>query len=146
MSRINFATRTILVAVVSTLSLSCGGDSGAPDSKEGSGSLEIVSAEWREEPEPRAVVSGEWIVGISTPPSCILLEGKAGEPSGWYDSGNRIELDGGRFHREFVRALDSESPDTLDPQTEYYARCRVSVDTGKTIEATAPVKGDVPTS
>lgn len=85
-------------------------------------------------------------MGISTPPSCTLLEGADGEPSGWYDSGSRIELDGGRFYQEFVRAPESEEPEAIDPGTEYYVQCRVSVDTGKTIEATAPVKGEVPIS
>lgn len=135
-----------LVAAVSALSLSCGGSAGAPGSETESGSLRIDSAEWREEPEPGAVVSGEWGLGISTPPSCSLLEGEGGEPSGWYDPGDRVELDGGRFYREFVRDPDSGNVPALDPGTEYHVRCRVSVDTGKTVDATAPVRGRVPVS
>ena len=92
------------------------------------------------------MVSGEWSMVVSTPPSCTLLEGEDGKPSGWHDPGGRIELDGGRFYQEFARAPSSEKPGTLAPATEYYVRCRVSIDTGKTIEATAPVEGEAPVS
>lgn len=130
--------------MVSALAVSCSGEAGAPGSETESGSLRIDSARWRGEPEPSAVVSGEWGIGTSTPPICSLLEGKGGEPSGWYDPGAQVELDGGRFNREFVR--DSGTAPELDSATKYHVRCRVSVDTGKTIEATAPVRGEVPVS
>lgn len=92
------------------------------------------------------MVSGEWGVVVSTPPSCALFEDKNGTPSGWQDPDGRIELDGDKFYQELARAPVSEKPETLNPDTEYYVRCRVSTATGKTIEATTAVEGDVPVS
>lgn len=105
--------------------------------------MRIDSAQWRGEPEPGAVVSGEWGIGVSTPPSCTLLQGPDGEPSERYETGGRIELNGGRFYREFVRVPEAGATGA-DPATDYYVRCRVSVDTGKTHEAVAPVLGEAP--
>lgn len=121
------------------LAASCGADTGAA----GSDALRIESAQWRGGPEPGAVVSGEWRIGVSTPPSCTLLEGEDGESVDWYATGDRVELERGRFRREFVRLPESGGPG-LDPKTEYYVRCRVSIDTGKTIESVAPIAGEVP--
>lgn len=103
--------------------------------------MRIEAAHWRGEPEPGVVVSGEWAIGVSTPPSCSLLEGEDREPIDWYATGDRVELDGGRFYRKFAPDSGSSS---LDPSTDYYVRCRVSIDTGKAIEDTAPVVGEVP--
>jgi hypothetical protein len=132
----------IAVSVFAASSVSCG--SASEPEEPGSGSLAIHSAEWRVEPEPRAVVSGEWGLGISTPPRCSLLEGENGDPSDWYDPTATVELDGGRFYTEFVRDPEAESRVALDPDTEYYVRCRTSGDTGSAAEAIAPVKGEVP--
>lgn len=113
---------------------------------EGGGeSLSIDSASWRAEPEPRVVVSGGWRPGVFTPPACVLLEGRKGEPSDWYDASDRVELNGGEFRREFVR--DPQAGDAaLDSSAEYFVRCRVSGSTGKSVDATAPVAGEPPVS
>ena len=135
------AALVMLVTLLTGLLVSCGGSAGEPGGAR-SGSLSIDSARWSAKPEPGAVVSGEWGVGISTPPSCSLLEGRKGPPSGWYDPKGQIRLDGGRFHQEFVK--DPDSPAALDPQKDYYVRCRVSGDTGNVLETEAPVRGKMP--
>lgn len=126
--------------------VSCAGDSGGSGSgsEAESGSLLIQSARWQTGPDPEVVVSGEWGPGFSTPPSCSLLDGRDGGISGWYDpEDSRMRIDGDGFRQEFALDPDSEAP---DPDTQYYARCRVSGDTGNTTEAFAPVEGQTPTS
>jgi hypothetical protein len=92
------------------------------------------------------VVSGEWGLGISTPPSCSLIEGRGGGRISWYDPAVQVELDGRRFRQEFVRNPKAEDSPRLDPEAEYYVRCRSSGDTGKAAEALAPVRGRAPVS
>lgn len=89
-------------------------------------------------------MSGEWGLGVSTPPICELLEGEDGETSDWYDTTERAELDGNQFYQEFTGAPASSERAGLDSETAYYVRCRVSRDTGNTVEATAPIEGEVP--
>lgn len=105
--------------------------------------LRIDSARWSSGPEPRVVVSGDWSLGITTPPSCDLLEG-ANRVSDWYDPYSGMSIDGGSFSREFVAAPNSSSAPRRD--AEYRVRCEISQDTGRTIEATAPVQGSPPAS
>ena len=103
--------------------------------------LQIASARWSDGPEPRVLVSGDWSLGISTPPTCDLLEGANGV-SGWYDPYSGMSIDGGSFSREFVAARDRSPAPRQD--VEYRVRCEISQDTGRTIEATAPVQGSPP--
>lgn len=105
--------------------------------------LQIDSARWSDGPDPRVVVSGDWSLGISTPPSCDLLEG-ANRVSDWYDPDSGMSIDGGNFSREFVAAPNSSSAPRQG--VEYRVRCEVNQDTGTTIEATAPVQGTPPAS
>ncbi|WP_047866671.1 hypothetical protein [Rubrobacter aplysinae] len=136
---------TALVAVICALSISCG-SAGSPGGDNESALLKIGSAEWRGGSEPRVVVDGEWGLGISTPPSCSLVEGRDGGQVSWYEPGGQIELDGRRFSQVFVRNPDAGSRSQLDPEAEYYVRCTSSGDTGKSNEALAPVEGRVPGS
>ncbi len=105
--------------------------------------LQIASARWSDGPEPRVVVSGDWSLGISTPPSCELLEGED-TTSDWYDPSSGMSIDGGNFSREFVAAPNR--PSVPQRGVEYRVRCEISQDTGTTIEATAPVQGSPPAS
>lgn len=131
--------RTVVVAVFCALAVSCGGQAASL----GGESIRITSAQWSAEPEPTAVVKGEWSLATSTPPSCSLLEGKNGEPSEWYDRSAAISLDSGQFSRQFARG---DSAPALKPDVNYHVRCRVSQSTGKTVEAIAPVRGEIPLS
>jgi hypothetical protein len=135
-------TTFVVVGLFAASSVSCG-SGGAPD-ETGNGQLAIDSAEWRAAPEPTVRVSGQWSLGISTPPACSLLEGKNGDRSDWYDRTVSVELDGGEFYQKFVRDPEAGVQSNLDPETEYYVRCRTSGDTGRTAEAVAPVGGEVP--
>lgn len=136
--------KLVAVSTLVAASVSCGGSSEPYEPR--SGSLAIGSAEWSAGPEPRVVVSGEWGLGISTPPRCSLLEGEGTEPSDWYDPAARVELDEGRFHKEFVRDPRAESRVTLDPDTDYSVRCQTNGSTGGTTETVAQVEGEVPGS
>lgn len=131
-----------VVGVFAVSSVSCGA-SGTSD-ETGNGQLAIESAEWRAAPEPAVQVSGQWSLGISTPPVCSLLEGENGDRSDWYDRTVSVELDGGEFYQKFVRDPEAGSQSKLDPETEYYVRCRTSGDTGRTAESLAPVEGEMP--
>jgi hypothetical protein len=124
---------TAFVAVFSLFAAACGDASGSV------GPLEIARAEWVADGErARAVVSGTWVRGLSTPPTCALLEdGKASE---WPDPGSNTSPKGNTFTKEFSSAGNS----SLDPLTEYRVRCSVNLSTGRTLEAVAPVSGDVP--
>lgn len=132
----------IVVGVFAVSAVSCG--SGGASDETGNGQLAIKSAEWRADPEPTVRVSGQWSLGISTPPVCSLLEGENGGRSDWYDRTVSVDLDGGEFYQKFVRDPEAGGQSTLDPETEYYVRCRTSGDTGRTAEAVAPVRGEVP--
>lgn len=132
----------VVVVIFAASSVSCGSGS-APD-ETGNGRLAIESAEWRADPEPTVRVSGQWSLGISTPPICTLLEGESGNRSDWYDRTVSVELDGGEFYQEFVRDPEAGDQSTLDPETEYYVSCRTSGDTGRIAEAVVPVGGEVP--
>lgn len=105
--------------------------------------LRIDSARWSDGPDPRVLVSGEWSLGISTPPTCDLLEG-ANRVSDWYDPYSGMSIDGDSFSREFVAASNSSSAPRRG--VEYRVRCEISQDTGRTIEAIAPVQGSPPAS
>lgn len=117
----------------SMLLAACGGGSGSE------GSLKIVRAEWvAEDGEARAVVSGEWVRGLSTPPACRLLEdGKASE---WPEPGSNSTPDGNSFTQEFSAGGGA----SLDPLPEYHVRCSINLSTGRTLEAVAPVSGETP--
>lgn len=132
----------VVVGLFAVSSVSCGA-SGTPD-ETGNGQLAIDSAEWRVNPEPTVRVSGQWSLGISTPPVCSLLEGENGDRSDWYDRTVSVDLDGGEFYQKFVRDPEAGGQSKLNPETEYYVRCRTSGDTGRTAEALASVEGEVP--
>lgn len=113
---------------------------GSVEGEASSGSLRITSAEWRDSPEPRALVRGEWGVGTSTPPTCALLSGE--EPAGRYDQEAGTELDGSLFSSEFARERPPER--TTGPAPRYEVRCEVFISTGAARSVTAPVEGDPP--
>lgn len=81
-------------------------------------------------------------MGISTPPSCDLTEGENGENGDWYDPYSGTNIDGGSFSREFVPDPERSVPPRRD--VEYYVRCEVNQNTGRTVEASAPVRGSPP--
>lgn len=124
------------LAVLTTLALlaaACG------ETSENAGPLEIERAEWVSgRDEARAVVSGKWVRGLSTPPTCALLED--GALSEWPKPGANTSPDGNSFEKEFL-AHEGSSP---DPLLDYHVRCTVNLSTGRTFEAFAPVSGDVP--
>ncbi|CAN5436610.1 MAG: hypothetical protein M3494_10550 [Actinomycetota bacterium] len=122
------------VAVFALFAVACGGSAGEWP-------LEILRAEWvADGGESRAVVSGTWVRGVSTPPACTLLEGRNGEPSAWPDSGANTSPDGNSFTKEFTAGENS----SLDPLPEYHVRCSVNLSTGRTLETVAPVSGEIP--
>lgn len=122
------------VVILALLAAGCGGP-------EGEGPLEIARAEWVSDGgESRAVVSGTWVRGVSTPPTCTLLEGRDGEPSAWPVSGANTMPEGNTFEKEFFAGENS----ALDPVPEYHVRCSVNLSTGRTLETVAPVSGDAP--
>ncbi len=78
------------------------------------------------------MADGEWARGISTPPLCRILEARDGPASSHFDPDARVALDGNTFSKEFVPAEASrESPPT---GRDYYVRCSVSMDSGRSAE------------
>jgi hypothetical protein len=128
--------KALAIAALSMLfAAACGGGSGSE------GPLDISRAEWHvEDGEARAVVSGKWVRGLSTPPACRLIEGRDGEASGWPEPGSNTSPDGNLFSKEF----SARGGSTLDPLPKYHVRCSVNLSTGRTLDATAPVSGETP--
>lgn len=106
------------------------------------GPLTIIRAEWSAHGgETRAVVNGTWVRGLSTPPSCVLLEGRNGKKSGWSAPEKTTSPRGNSFSKQFVAADEASR---LDPLLDYHIRCSVNVSTGRTLDAVAPVSGETP--
>lgn len=97
--------------------------------------VDVKRAEWRGE---RVLVSGEWMQGLSTPPTCRVFEGRDGPMSDYFGLDARVSLDGHAFSKEFV-PVETARKDPPAKKGDYYVRCRVSLDSGRTAEDTVKV-------
>jgi hypothetical protein len=97
--------------------------------------LDIERAEWRGE---KVLVSGEWMKGLSTPPTCRVFEGRDGPMSDYFGLDARVSLDGHTFSKEFV-PVEADRKDPPAKKEDYYVRCTVSLDSGRTAEDTVKV-------
>jgi len=118
--------------LANTLLLSLVGAAAACGANEGRNlALEITEARWRGD---AVIVSGTWIKGVSTPPSCRLLEGRDGAVVGRFDLEGSA-FDGNTFSQRLV-------PDGGQAGTDagYHVQCSVNLDSAKTESDTAPVE------
>lgn len=101
-----------------------------------SSAVAINSAEKRGE---RILVSGDWARGVSTPPSCRILEGRDGPMSGHFGLDARVALDGSAFSKEFV-PVETSGESLTTREGDYYVNCSVSLDSGRPSEDTVKVE------
>lgn len=117
--------------------------------------LYIESVRLNEGPQPRIVVRGDWSPGVSTPPTCEIAQGEGvsgdgssgGSSDDWRETESGVIIEGGSFSQEFVAASGSSASGSSASgssasggDSEYQARCRISQSTGRTVEATAPLR------
>jgi hypothetical protein len=120
-----FLPRWAALAVVVLFAVSCEttGDSGSP--------LEITEARWDAGSSGEDIVArGKWVTGISTPPTCSLLKGSEREV---VIRGSAASVEGATFSKSFTPPENE--------QGSYHIRCSVTIDPGKTVSKTRPVKG-----
>jgi hypothetical protein len=131
MPNLNAALRRLpgLLALSLAASLAaCGGS----ETEERNLAIEITGARWT---EGRVIVYGSWMKGLSTPPSCGLLESPGGDAVVRF-SPERASFDGNKFTQEVALKQTTSNSDT-----SYYVRCSVSLDSAKTASDTAQVEG-----
>ncbi len=116
--------RTILLCGLFLLLSACG------QGEARSTTVDIKHAEWRGE---KILASGDWAKGISTPPTCRVFEGRDGPMSDYFVPDARVSLDGNTFSKEFVPAQTTRK-DPPAKKEDYYVRCTVSLDSGKSGE------------
>ena len=126
------ACATLAATIV--LCAACGGEPGNRP-------LAVTGAEWQPGKEARVLVSGRWTRVISTPPRCILLEGRQTKVDGWYTPDSSASLDGNNFSKELRRGDEGAA---LDPGADYYVRCTVSMDSARTVADVTRVTGELP--
>lgn len=119
------AALVLLLSLV-VLAASCG----AGESR--STAIEITEARLRGE---AVLVTGSWAKGLSTPPTCKLLEGRDGETIGLF----RLE-DAAFDANEFSHELSVEDT-TAVKNSNYHVRCSVTLDSAKVASDTVKVTG-----
>lgn len=97
----------------------------------------IEEAAWSGE---RIEVTGGWARGISTPPTCRVLAGPNGPISREFVADARVAIDGNTFSKEFI-PTETNDGDSSATEENYYVRCTVSLDSGRSAEDTVSVSG-----
>lgn len=97
----------------------------------------VDRAEWRGQ---NIMVTGEWSRGISTPPTCQVLEGRDGPVSDRFPLDARVTLDEGSFSKTFVPEQTGRGTGTVDKRDGYYVRCSASLDSGRSAGDTMKVE------
>lgn len=120
----------ILVLSLALLQSGCGEEGEAY-----SLALEIKSAEWGGD---RVLADGEWAKGLSTPPLCRILETRDGPVSDHFEPDARVSLAGDTFSKEFV--LAEEVRENPPVGRNYYVRCSVSLDSGRSADDVAKIE------
>ncbi|CAN5747776.1 hypothetical protein BH23ACT11_BH23ACT11_11070 [soil metagenome] len=126
------APKAALIAGLCLVAAACG-QGGAQ-----SAAIKIDRAEWRGD---NVRASGNWARGVSTPPTCRLLEAPDGPESRSFETEARVSLDGNTFSKEFVPVpIKKSGADPTKVRRDYFVRCTVSLDSGRSAEDTRKVK------
>lgn len=115
----------VLLAALALLPFGCG------EGEAQSAAIEIERAVWRGE---KVFVEGGWARGVSTPPTCRMLEGRDGPTSTYFEPDARVSLNGNTFSKEFIPAGSGREPLPSTAREDLYVRCSVSLDSGRTAE------------
>lgn len=103
---------------------------GCGEGESRSSAVQIERTGWRAE---KIYVSVEWTRGVSTPPACRVLEDRNGPVSDYFEPDARVSLHGNTFSKEFVPREEAQTVHPLE-KGDYYVRCTVSMDSGKSGE------------